>query len=108
MTRTIWDKKSERMEVQDETLRRPGMQQWHKGLRPKTTTMWSRRLNDLCGRLPLHLENKKTTKGIYWKTIGLEIVNQAVGISTRLRRIRKWTLWRGRPPPKQKKKLCME
>jgi hypothetical protein len=70
---------------QGETVERPGMQHWHKGPRHKTTAMsWKRENNSM----------------IYRKTIGLEIVKRAVGISCRLRKIRKWTLWRVLPPPK--------
>jgi hypothetical protein len=32
----------------------------------------SRRIEDLCGKLPLHFVNKKAANGIYWKTSGLE------------------------------------
>jgi hypothetical protein len=46
----------------------------------------------------LRLGSERTTSGIHKKTIGLEIVKRAVGISSRLRKIRNWTLWRGRPP----------
>jgi hypothetical protein len=31
------------------------------------------------------------------------IARQVVGTSSGLRKLRKWTLWRGRPPPKRKK-----
>jgi hypothetical protein len=33
-----------------------------------------------------------------------KIMEQVVGTSSELRRRKKWTLWRGRPPPKRKKK----
>jgi hypothetical protein len=39
----------------------------------------------------LRLGNERTTSGIY-KTIGLEIMNRALGISSELQRIRNWTL----------------
>jgi hypothetical protein len=35
-------------------------------------------------------------------------MKRAVGVSRELRRIRKQTLWRGRPPPKREKKLHTE
>jgi hypothetical protein len=54
---------------------------------------------------PLRLGNKRTTSGIYRKTIGLEIVKRAVRISSGMRKVTDWTLWRGQPPPKRKKKL---
>jgi hypothetical protein len=42
------------------------------------------------------------------KTFRHQIVKRAKEVSSGLRRIRIWTLWRGRPPPKHKKKLRME
>jgi hypothetical protein len=67
----------------------------------------SRQIKDLCGRLPLHLEDWKTTNGIYWKTIELEIVKGAVvGTPSGLRRTMDWSLRRGRPPPKRKKEIA--
>jgi hypothetical protein len=42
------------------------------------------------------------------KTFRLQIVKRAKEVSSGLRRIRMWTLWRGRPPPKRKKKLRTE
>jgi hypothetical protein len=35
----------------------------------------------------------------------LETAKQIVGTPSGLRKIRKWTLWRGRPPPKRKKEF---
>jgi hypothetical protein len=71
-----------------------------------------------------HMKKERTTKGIKgWSTgqrsylgkggklrmnlyeiFGWKIAKQVVGTSRRLRGIREWTLWRGRPPPKRKKK----
>jgi hypothetical protein len=42
----------------------------------------------------LHLGNEKTSE-IYRKTIGLEIVKRAVRISSGMRKVTDWTLWRG-------------
>jgi hypothetical protein len=53
----------------------------------------------------MRLKNERTTSMIYWVAIGLEIVKRELGISSGLQRIRNWTLCRGRPPPKRKKKL---
>jgi hypothetical protein len=39
---------------------------------------------------------------------GGKIAKQVAGTSCRLRRVRKWSLWRGRPPPKRKKMLHTE
>jgi hypothetical protein len=49
--------------------------------------------------------SERTTSGSYEKTLGLEIVKRAVGLSSGLRKIRYWTSWRGRPLPKRKKNL---
>jgi hypothetical protein len=38
-----------------------------------------------------HLGNERITSGIYKKIIGQEIMNRAVGLSSRLRRIKNWT-----------------
>jgi hypothetical protein len=43
---------------------------------------------------------------VYRTTIGTKMVKQVAGTSRRLRKIRQWTLWRDRPPPKRKKKSC--
>jgi hypothetical protein len=48
----------------------------------------------------LRLRIKKTLNEIFRG----KIAKQVVGTSRRLRRIRKWALWRGRPPPEPKKK----
>jgi hypothetical protein len=51
----------------------------------------------------LRLGNERTTSVIYRKTIMLEIVKRAVRISSRMRKVTDWTLWRGQPPPKTKR-----
>jgi hypothetical protein len=38
-----------------------------------------------------------------YEIFGRKIAKQVVGTSSGLQRIRKWTIWRGRPPPKRKK-----
>jgi hypothetical protein len=45
---------------------------------------------------------------IFWKTFRLDILKRANEISSRLQKVRKWTLWRGRLPPKQKKELQVQ
>jgi hypothetical protein len=42
------------------------------------------------------------------KTFRLEILKRANEMSSRLEKLRKWTLWRGRPLPKCKKELQVE
>jgi hypothetical protein len=51
------------------------------------------------------LKSKRTTSGTYRKTIKLEVVKRVTEMSTGLLKMQNWTLWRGRPPPKQKKNL---
>jgi hypothetical protein len=51
----------------------------------------------------LGLGNERTSSEKYRKTIGLEIVNRAVRISSGMRKVTDWTLWRSRPPPKREK-----
>jgi hypothetical protein len=80
---------------------------------------------DLCGGQPLYLRKEMTTtngiggwssgqqshvgSGVTLKILYAifrgKVAKQVVGTCRRLRRIKKWTLWRGRPPPKRKKKL---
>jgi hypothetical protein len=84
---------------------------------------------DLCGGQPLYLRKERTTtngiegwssrekshvrSGVTPKTIlyvifrGI-IEKQGVRTSSGLPIIRKWALWRGRPPPKRKKRVCTE
>jgi hypothetical protein len=54
----------------------------------------------------LHLESERTTSEINNNTIGLEIMKPPVRISSGLRQIRNWRLWRGLPPSKVEKKQC--
>jgi hypothetical protein len=84
-----------------------------------------KRISDQCGGQPPYLRKEKTTmNGIGgWSAgqrshLGCEgtlnkklyeifrgrIAKQIVGTTSGLRKIRKWTLWRGRPPPKWKKR----
>jgi hypothetical protein len=53
----------------------------------------------------LHRGSERTSSGIYRKAFRLEIVKRIAGSSVRLQRMRDWTLGRGWPPPKWKKKL---
>jgi hypothetical protein len=50
-----------------------------------------------------HLKNERTTSEIYRRTIELEVVKRGTEMSTGLLKMRKWKLWRCRPPPKRKK-----
>jgi hypothetical protein len=51
----------------------------------------------------LGLGNERTTRGIQRKSTGLEIAKRIGRCTVGLHRIKDWTLWRGRPPPKRKK-----
>jgi hypothetical protein len=55
-------------------------------------------------RHELRLGSKKTLHEALGKTPELEVVKLAVGISIGVREVSNWTLWRGRPPPKRKKR----
>jgi hypothetical protein len=50
----------------------------------------------------------RTLRMNLYETFGGQIAKQVVGTSCRLRRMRIWTLWRGKPPPKRKKELQVE
>jgi hypothetical protein len=52
----------------------------------------------------LHLRKEKTSGRIFRKSIELEIAKQTVGTSIRLQKMSNWSLWRGQPPPKRKKR----
>jgi hypothetical protein len=80
---------------------------------------------DLCGGEPIYLRKERTTtnsiqgwssgqqshmgsgvtlKKILYAIFRGKLAKQVVGTSRGLRRMKKWTLWRGRFPPKRKKK----
>jgi hypothetical protein len=45
----------------------------------------------------LRLGNERTTRGIYRKSTGLEMAKRIARCTVGLKRIRYWSLWRGRP-----------
>jgi hypothetical protein len=45
---------------------------------------------------------------VYRKITGLEIVKQIARSHVALRRVKDWTRWKGRPPPKRKKRRQTE
>jgi hypothetical protein len=51
----------------------------------------------------LPLGNERTTREIYRKSIVLEITKRIARCTVGLQRVKDWTLWRVRPPLKQKK-----
>jgi hypothetical protein len=52
-------------------------------------------------RRQLRLRIKRTSDRIDRKTFRLETLKRANKMSSRLEKVRKWTLWRDRPPPKR-------
>jgi hypothetical protein len=52
----------------------------------------------------LQLESTGNLDTTFMKTTKLRIAKRIAGSPIGLQRIKKWTLWRGRPPPKHKKK----
>jgi hypothetical protein len=65
----------------------------------------NKRIKDLGGRLPLCPRNKKTSSWTYRKTIdSVKITKQKAGSYAASRKIKDWTLWRGRPLQNEKKK----
>jgi hypothetical protein len=87
------------------------------------------RISDQCGEQPPYLRKERTTTNrIEWcnaeqrSQLGSEgtlnkklyeifrgrIAKQIVRTPSGLQKIRKWTLWRGRPPPKRKKKVQIQ
>jgi hypothetical protein len=75
-------------------------------------------VNDLGGGRPRYLRKRDLKKRelestgyldtTFSKTTRLEIAKQIARSTVGMRRARNWTLWRGRPPPKRKKKLRVE
>jgi hypothetical protein len=49
------------------------------------------------------LKNEKTAGQIFETTFRLQIAKREDGSSVGSLKIRYWTLWRGRPPPKRKR-----
>jgi hypothetical protein len=62
---------------------------------------WSSRQLSPPGRRVLAYEDFK-------KTLELDFMKRACGMSSGIQKIKKWTLWRGKPPLKQKKKLQIQ
>jgi hypothetical protein len=66
--------------------------------------------NRMRKRNPKELRRESTGNVIqtFGKTSGLKFAERVSRSTVRLQRIKKWILWRGRPPPKRKKKLRTE
>jgi hypothetical protein len=62
-------------------------------------------IKDLGGRLPLCPRKERTSSWTYRKTIdSVKIAKQKPGSYAASRKIKDWTLWKGRPPPQNEKK----
>jgi hypothetical protein len=59
-------------------------------------------------REQLCLRKEMISGGIFMKTVELEVAKQIVGTFIMLLKMSDWALWRGQPPPKQKKRLRTE
>jgi hypothetical protein len=53
----------------------------------------------------LNVKIERTSDGFDRKAFRLEFVNPAAGMASGLQQIRNWRVWRGQPPPKQKRNL---
>jgi hypothetical protein len=58
-------------------------------------------VKDPSTRQQLRLKNEKIAGRIFEKTFRLQIAKREDGSSVWLLKIRNWTLWRGRPHPKE-------
>jgi hypothetical protein len=87
--RSVLYKDSLKASIWEEMTHAAEIQQWHKGPRPETraTSGEQRDFYEALGQ-----------------SIGLEVTKRAVEFSIRLQKMSDWTLWRGRPPPKRKKR----
>jgi hypothetical protein len=91
---TLWYEVPRRNGAREETSTETGMQKWSKVPRLKEVI--------------LYLRSERASGRIFEKTIVPEIVKRIAGYSVRLRRIRDWTLWRGRPLRNGKKRSHTE
>jgi hypothetical protein len=77
-----------------------------------------KRVKDLSGGRPRYLRKRDLKKlrlestgkldTIFSKTTRLEIAKRIVRSAVGMRKLKCWALWRGRPPPKRKKKRRVE
>jgi hypothetical protein len=54
------------------------------------------------------LQSKRESTKIYRKNTGLEIIKEIARSLVALRKVQDWTRWKGRPPPKRKKRRQIE
>jgi hypothetical protein len=85
---------SERTNVQDETLDRPRMQQWHSGPRLKTEA--TKQQADKGPRRQTAAMSERTSSWTYRNPIdSVKIAKQKARSYAMLRKIKDWTLWTG-------------
>jgi hypothetical protein len=103
----------ERTDTQEEITDAPGRQQGNKGHRWETATLpvEGEDSREQYQRLELRTaiipgKQRKLKKPLY-EISGSKIMKQMLGTSIRMRKMRNWTLWRGRPPLKRKKNLLV-
>jgi hypothetical protein len=58
-------------------------------------------------RRQLHLKTERTSEEIDKKVFEPESVKRATRMSSGFQKVKDWTLWRGRPPPKWKNLLAL-
>jgi hypothetical protein len=61
-------------------------------------------MRDRCARRQLRLGKERIFSRIFGKTVELKIEKRIIRPSTGLLEVSDWTLWRGRSPPKRKKR----
>jgi hypothetical protein len=82
--------------------------EWTHGKRRRVDPEGSTGIKDPGTRRQLHLRNEKIAGQIFGKTFRLENAKRIARSTVGLRTNKDWTLWRGRPPPKRKKKRKVE
>jgi hypothetical protein len=71
---------------------------------PRQQLRGNKRIENPGIRLQLHLKIKRTSEEFDMKAFRLKITKQVVRISSGLWRMMEWTLWRGRPPLRRRKR----
>jgi hypothetical protein len=102
------------MDAQKETVDTPRREQWSKGLRCLGANyVWGRRGEPATAvedsrREQLWQKSTGNVNETFKDTLGLEIAKRITGTSIRLPEMNPRTLWRGRPPLKQRKRCHTE
>jgi hypothetical protein len=99
--RNRYDQDSVVQETREETLEGP---ECNNGIRDRGFRQQLRgnnRIKNQGTRRQLLLKIKRISEVFDRKTFGLEFVKRAIGMSSGLRKMGNWTLWRRRPPPER-------